>query len=58
MMTVSLQQDPDWMAHYWARKNCASFISVSPITNKDLLMRVDYHFSNEAEATLFLLRWS
>jgi hypothetical protein len=58
MTTVSLKQDPDWMAHRWARKNCASFISISPITSKDLLMRVDYHFGDETEATMFLLRWS
>jgi hypothetical protein len=62
MTVVSLRQDPAWMAHRWAQKNCHSYISMDPIIKHDgytqLLKRIDYQFGENEDAAWFLLKWS
>lgn len=60
-MTVTVPYDPFWEPLMWAKEHCPSYI------NNDLHMdgynsydhkKIDYHFGDEKDALMFLLRWS
>jgi hypothetical protein len=60
-MTITLPYDPLWIALDWAKEHCPSYIT------NDVHMdgyntydnsKIDYHFSDEKDALMFLLRWS
>ena len=59
-MTVTLPYDPNWQALEWAKEHCPSYIT------NDVHMdgyntydqrKIDYFFSNDREAMMFLLKW-
>lgn len=59
-MTVTLPYDSDWKALTWAEEHCPSYIT------NDIHMdgyntyddtKIDYHFSDEKDAIMFILRW-
>jgi hypothetical protein len=59
-MIVTLPYDPDWKALAWIYENCPSYITSSMNSESDSNLRhwlVDYHFSEQADAVLFALRW-
>jgi len=53
-MTVTLPYDPLWRAVDWAIKNCPSYITNTAQPGG----KICYYFINEAEATMFKLKWS
>jgi len=60
-MTVTLPYDPQWRAVDWAIKNCPSYITNAHHKKADgqwHLDYIDYFFIDEAEATMFMLKWS
>ena len=67
VVKVTIPYDPVWKPLDWAKKHCASYISndVDPsrhdIESNGMLKRVvkiNYFFSDEKDALMFLLRWS
>ena len=60
-MTVTIPYDPFWAPLEWAKANCPSYITndmhMDGYNTYDI-SKIDYHFSNEKDATLFLLRWA
>jgi hypothetical protein len=54
VMTVTLPYDPLWRAVDWALKNCPSYITNTAQPGN----KICYYFSNDAEATMFKLKWS
>lgn len=66
-MKVTLPYDPEWRALDWVKEHCPSYIT-NEITNTTKLKQVPggwvndssivYHFGDEKEALMFLLRWS
>jgi hypothetical protein len=59
-MTVTLPYDPVWTALTWAKAHCPSYIT------NDIHMdgyntydhtKIDYHFADEKDALMFMLRW-
>jgi hypothetical protein len=60
-MTVTLPYDPSWKPLEWAKANCPSYITSDMHMdgyNTYDISKIDYYFSNEKDATLFLLRWT
>ena len=53
-MTVTLPYDPLWRAVDWALKNCPSYITNTAQPGN----KICYYFIDEAEATMFKLKWS
>ena len=60
-MTVTIPYDPFWEPLNWAKKHCPSYIT------NDMHMdgyntydstKIDYHFSDEKDALMFMLRWA
>lgn len=64
MATVTLRYDPAWKAMEWALVNCSSYITnsvneASRQTAEDPLdCYIDYYFSDENQALIFLLKWT
>jgi hypothetical protein len=61
MTTVTLTYDPTWKAVEWAKENCPSYITNDVHQNGDNIYdrtKIDYHFSDEKDAIMFLLRWA
>jgi hypothetical protein len=61
-MTVTLSYDPLWRAVDWAREHCPSYITNLHSKKAGGLVpdldHIDYFFGNEADAIMFILRWS
>jgi hypothetical protein len=66
-MHATLPYDPKWQALAWAKEHCPSYITndVHPNGHHKSYHRggyldyeIDYFFSDERDAVLFLLRWS
>jgi hypothetical protein len=58
-MTVTLPYDPTWKALEWAKEHCPNYITNGIHRDGDNSSnKIDYFFSNEREALMFLLRWS
>jgi len=60
-MTVTLPYDPAWRAVDWALKNCPSYITNDAHMigyNSYDNTYIDYFFIDEAEATMFMLKWA
>ena len=55
-MVITLPYDPKWQALSWAKKNCPSYIT--NIGSPEEPGKICYYFSREAEATMFMLKWS
>lgn len=58
---VSLPYDSSWAPLEWAKKHCPSYISntvYANFTGAQPTSVVQYYFSSEKDATLFLLRWA
>ena len=60
-MTVTLPYDPVWKPLEWAKKHCPSYITnnlhcdgYNTFDNS----KIDYLFSDEKDAMMFILRWS
>jgi len=53
-MKVTLPYDPQWRAVIWALKNCPSYITNTAQPGG----KICHYFSNDAEATMFRLKWS
>lgn len=60
-MTVTVPYSPFWEPMTWAKENCPSYI------RNDLHQdgyytfdhtKIDYFFSDEKDALMFMLRWS
>ncbi|CAB5215007.1 hypothetical protein UFOVP190_356 [uncultured Caudovirales phage] len=61
MTTVTLPYDPLWTALEWAKKHCPNYITNDAHMigyNSYDNTYTDYFFGNEAEATMFRLKWS
>ena len=54
VMTVTLPYDPLWRAVDWALKNCPSYLTNTAQPGG----KICYYFIDEAEATMFMLKWS
>lgn len=67
-MTVTLPYDSQWGALAWARENCPSYITnttdpASLMTVKQCYsngtgVRIVYHFGDEKDVLMFMLRWA
>ena len=60
-MTVTIPYDPVWEPLDWAKKYCSSYITNDMHMNGYNTYdhtKVDYHFSDEKDALMFMLRWS
>lgn len=72
-ITVTLPHDPLWLPLYWAKANCPSYITNTAHEDKQHTVstlktgtvmetwftttKIDYHFGDSRDATLFALRW-
>lgn len=67
---VSLPYDPAWPEAEWINANCPSYITNTarkqthytndPVTDElviDYEYVIDYYFSDERDAAMFILRW-
>jgi len=60
-MTVTIPYDPVWEPLDWAKKYCSSYITNDMHMNGYNTYdhtKVDYHFSDEKDALMFMLRWA
>ena len=60
-MIVTIPYDPVWEPLNWAKKYCSSYITNDMHMNGYNTYdhtKIDYHFSDEKDALMFLLRWS
>lgn len=59
-MTVTLPYSPFWEPLTWAKENCPSYIANElhhdGYTTYDHT-KIDYFFSDEKDALIFMLRW-
>lgn len=56
---ITLPYDPDWKAHFWAKKNCPSYITNSASsTDKYDVFVIHYYFSQGPDVTAFALKWT
>ena len=62
MIYITLPYDPDWPAVAWAKEHCPSYITNNIHFSSDTYThdsnKIDYFFSEEADAVLFALRWA
>jgi hypothetical protein len=61
MTRVTLPRDPKWTALEWAKEHCPNYITNDVHCdgyNTYDIEKIDYFFGNEAEATMFRLKWS
>lgn len=59
-MIVTLPYDRCWTALEWAKENCPSYVTNDSHLTADGYYeknKIDYFFGNEAEATMFRLKW-
>jgi hypothetical protein len=59
--TVTLPHKYEWDATEWAKEHCPSYLSATAHLRlgRDLPpSNVDYHFADEKDLTMFILRWS
>ena len=58
--TAILPHIYEWHPATWAKKHCPSYLSATAhlckIENEDQ-SKVEYHFAEERDLTMFLLRW-
>jgi hypothetical protein len=60
-MTVTIPYDPFWEPLEWAKAHCSSYITNDMHQdgyNTYDHTKIDYHFSDERDALMFMLRWS
>ncbi len=60
MTTVTISYDSLWPALEWAKENCPSYITNDAHMdgyNTYDNSKIDYHFSDAKDATIFALRW-
>jgi hypothetical protein len=60
-MTVTIPYDPFWEPLVWAKAHCSSYITSDMHQdgyNTYDHTKIDYHFSDEKDALMFMLRWS
>ena len=58
-MTVTIPYDPLWKPLEWAKDHCPSYITNEVHRDGDNSVdKIDYFFSDEKDALLFILRWS
>ncbi len=60
-MTVTIPYTPFWEPLAWAKQYCPSYITSDMHQdgyNTYDHTQIDYHFSNEKDGLLFMLRWS
>jgi hypothetical protein len=60
-MTVTIPYDSHWLALDWARENCPSYVTNDfhcDGYNTYNINKIDYFFSDEKDAVMFILRWS
>lgn len=60
-MTITIPYDPFWEPLVWAKEHCLSYITNDMHQdgyNTYDHTKVDYHFSDEKDALMFMLRWS
>ena len=53
-MKVTLPYDPLWTPLEWAKEYCPSYITNTAIEDG----KICYYFSDDAEATMFKLKWA
>ena len=59
--TVTLPHIYEWHPGTWAKDNCPSYLSATAHLRlgRDLPpSKVEYHFEDEKDLTMFILRWS
>ncbi len=60
-MTVTIPYDPFWEPLVWAKEHCPSYITKDMHQNGYNTYdhtKIDYHFSDEKDGLMFLLRWA
>ncbi len=60
-MTITIPYDPFWEPLVWAKEHCPSYITNDMHQNGYNAYdhtKIDYHFSDEQDALMFLLRWA
>ena len=68
-MKVTIPYDPEWKPLEWAKKHCSSYITNDgnvSLVRQDVesngiikrIVMINYFFSDEKDALMFLLRWS
>ena len=60
-ITVTIPYDPLWPALDWAKQNCPSYITNDAHQdgyNTYDWKKIDYFFSDEKDALMFMLKWS
>ncbi len=60
-MTVTIPYDPFWEPLVWAKEHCPSYITNDMHQNGYNTYdhtKIDYHFSDEKDGLMFLLRWA
>jgi hypothetical protein len=58
-ITLPLRSHDKETPTQWAREHCKSYLSVTwYLTEDEGKSEADYHFSDEKDLTMFLLRWS
>jgi len=57
---VTLVHTQGWEPRDWARESCPSYLSCTlhGIFGDGAKLFMDYHFNDEKDLTMFLLRWS
>lgn len=58
--TATLPHIYQWEATTWAKENCPSYLSATAhlveVENTDQ-SKIEYHFAEQRDLTMFLLRW-
>jgi len=60
-MYATLPYDPTWQALAWAKKHCPSYITNDAHCdgyNHYDTTKIDYFFSDEKDALMFILKWA
>jgi len=60
-MTVTIPYDPFWEPLEWAKAHCHSYITNDMHQdgyNTYDHTKINYHFSDERDALMFMLRWA
>ncbi len=60
-MTVTIPYGLTWSALNWAKENCPSYITNDMHQdgyNTYDKTKIDYHFADEKDAVMFILRWT